>query len=153
MSPTYNAVNLSQVQQRTACVVDVATQRAGREIRRWHGKGKPAITQILGFAAIEKVCAVTCYLTRKFIILESCGKKVIKFNCYKYSSSSLTSSGLALKVRLPSSSCMYSFLKENPRGGFLLYMEQWPQVDLHNLQKVKSDKGTLPYLISRVKCA
>lgn len=40
------------------------------------------------------------------------------------SNSSLTSSGLALKVRLPSSSCIYNFLKENPRGGFLLYIEQ-----------------------------
>lgn len=39
-------------------------------------------------------------------------------NSYKCSNSSLTSSGLALKVRLPSSSCMYNFLKENPRGGF-----------------------------------
>lgn len=40
---------------------------AGREIRTWHGKVKIAITQILGFAVIEKARAVTCDFTCKFI--------------------------------------------------------------------------------------
>lgn len=89
-----------------------------------------SIPSILGFPLTERSCSVTCYYTCKFILLEDNPYKVhrskiiIKFNSYKHSSSSLTSSGLALKVRLPSSNCMYSFLKENPRGGFLLYMEQ-----------------------------
>lgn len=48
----------------------------------------------------------------------------------------ITSCGLALNVRLPSSSCRYSLLYEKPAGSLLLQMEQWPQVDLHSLEEL-----------------
>lgn len=72
---------------------------------------------------IEKVYLNICYFICKFIMLESCSKIVIKFNCYKYLSFLFILFGLVLKVRLFLFSCIYNFLKENFRGRFLLYME------------------------------